>query len=623
MGKNRATLTALGCLAVSQAMGGFNWSSGTFWTSPYTGNWNSVNWSKGLPNKDTDMALGYSGENTTVPFSGRLEIRDFAASARNVKMRGTVNMRNAQLDIYGDVDGEGGGGFELSSSRLFATTSSNWNQVFTAIKSGTNYLEVWTGQTLTLDSQSWIFSVGSGDLIQSRVLYRPGSIVNEGTILLYGTSPSDPINLELTGKLFSNVGSISATGFDGEVEVNLAYEEVQSPGYIDAYDNSVVNIYASDDSKPMVFGSLLASTDGTINIHANKIKFGERSWAARWDGSINLYTSEVDAGVPGSGDPIRLLNKSKFKHDNYGSIVLRVKDGETGLIKGGQVHESSIRLVRSQSPQGGVPTRLYKTEFLDAFTFSNNEFIFDQCTLSQLNVKAGRFEIRNYNNVSNAWESNEMITVVPWGLYESWWYSLGDINLQGVLDVQGPLVLANRGSDPVKFINKSSLSVQAPITATPKATLVNDGGFVNVLGKGDLPDMVSKNGGSVDIAQHRGITGALTAESSSMVTILAPSVTGTPGAPFEGFARGLNIKAGATLTLDLGTVKPSTTFMKSSGVTLGGTLTIIASGLPTQAPGTAIDVIQGPTVFGSGISISPVPGWTVTSSPIGIWITKN
>lgn len=610
-------------LAASHAVAGFNWAAATVWNSDGGGDWNSNLWTGGVPDKDKDVALGYVNVSTPRPFSGRVNIHDYAASARNLLLRGSLSMNNGQLDIYGDVDCTGGGGFDIRSSRLSAMTSSTWKSAFIHLKNGVSYLEVWTGQTLTLDQATSIISMNGGDIRQSRALYRPGSIVNRGGWYLLNFEEENPTTVELTGKSFTNYGTISASGIETEGYMDLAYEEIQSPGFLEIMDGFTLNAYTSDETKEMVLGKLTVQDFATAQFHMKKVKFGGDPWKIRYDGQVLLHGSELNLGMPGTSDIVRNILPTTISLDSSRSLRFIVPGGETGVIKGGSITDSALRRVTSLGPNGYVPTRFYLTQFTNDFRFSGNDFIFDQCDIGQFTSLGSRFEIRNFDIGANAHVVTSMITTSSWGANLSYWYSNGDVSMLGVVDVMAPLVLANRGANAVKFINRSSLSVQSTLEVADKATLVNDGGSVNVLANGQIPDMVTKNGGVVLVGKYAGITGALTAESNAFVSINPPNPATQPGAPFEGFTRGLNIKPTAVLSLNLGTVKPNSTFMKSHGVTLGGNLVIDASQLPSLPSGTTIDVIQGPTVYGTGFTVDPVPGWTVATSPIGVWIVKN
>lgn len=591
-----------------------DFTTANYWTSPYGGSWFSGNWSPSkVPTADRDIVVGYSGLALSKVFSGRITIDNRNAVARGVYSRGTFRLTSGQLNLFGDTEFPTNGGFEMTNSRIFVETSSEWKNTRFLANAGTNYLDIWYGQTLNLNGA--VIRANGGHIRQSTWAYSPGNLTGAGLI-----EARDGGTIAMTGGTFSVTGSITAIGAGTSAE--FAYRLMSLPPVL-AMDGGFVGLYRSTPGGSALTADwLVAKNGGKIVVQASWIKYKTESyWNCEDTSELQFVTDEVAAGTG--------VERTDIKAGSLGTwtgrgIHFLVNPGSEGSWSGGRVFGSELNKLKTYVGANTGMTRLVYVDFADPFWIVSNEFALEGCTMPNLHVAGSTVSLRYYDyNLNLNASPGYSVYFEDWGGRTNYWRQSGGILIKNFVEVKSPLVLwgTNNGT-PAHFRNQGTMVVRGPVTKTPGVTFTNEGGILNLFTGANMPDMVSK-GGIVGLIARTPIAGGLTLQDNATLQVRPHDDSVPSTAPVEGFSGGLNVTAGSTLELRLGNKFSQGRFMRSKGMTLGGKLKINAASLPEAISGTTYDVIAGPVAYGPGFSVDPVADWTVTTSPIGIWITKN
>jgi len=604
-------------LCVASTSHALDFANAYFWNSPYGGSWFSNNWSPGkFPTASRDVVIGYTNVGLSKVFSGRITIDNANAEARELYSRGSLRLTNGQLNLFGNTTFPSAGGFEMTNSRIFVETSSLWTKTRFLANAGVNYLDIWTGQTLTLNDT--LVRANAGHIRQSTWAYSPGNLNNTGLI--------EAVNggtIGLTGASLTHSGTIQAIGATSQAE--FAYRSMTLPGSVIA-DGGFCAFYRSQPAgTALVANSLTAKNGGKILIQASWMKFSaDSNWKCSDNSEIALDVSDVSAGTGLNGDTrVDIPAGSLGQWTGKGIHFIHDPSTETAW-SGGRVFGSELNKLKTYDGANTRETRLVYVDFADPFWIVSNEFRLEDCTMPSLHVAGSSVNLGYYDYSENtAGSPSFSVYFENWGGRTSYWKQPQGILIKNFVEVKSPIVLWGTGNgSPVRFRNRGTVVVRGPITKTAGVSFVNEGGILNLFSGANMPDVRSK-GGAIGLIARTPISGGLTLEDNATLQIRPhddpiPSTT-----PVEGFSGGLNVTAGSTLELRLGNKFNMGTFMRSKGMTLGGKLKIDVTGLPDGISGDTYDLITGPVAYGPGFSVDPVPDWTVTTSPIGIWMTKD
>lgn len=589
-----------------------DWNTAHIWDNDYGNEWGNANyWTPtGPPSPTRDAIIGYNRDGTLRFFQGHISLTNAFEAVRELLSRADLRLNTSQLNVHGDVSFPSGGGFFLSGSRVYAQTSQLWTKTAYCAESGINYLDIWSGQTLTLDWQSKIVAK-NGHIIQATWAYRPGSLICQGSMI-----STQGASIALTGETFElsdETGSIVCRNNAGR-GIELAYTNLVLDGSVEA-ENASITFYVQDE----VIGGLpmlLAKDGGKIHFRSSTpgqlptITYDSSRWQCEGsgeilvEGTINAEGSFVDPGDFASGTGRGVA----FYTENPADL--------TPQWIGGYIAGDALKNVRTYTPTGSRRTVVREAEFLDPFLIFNNEFQVEECQIPELILQGGRAWIRN-ENVAGDMTLDTQITTRPWGNHWNYLFMEPRTNLillqPAVID--GPLGVA--GTDFQKFITTDDVTVRAPLMAYDGASLLQNGGTMCLENGADLSDLRVRVGECVLTAQNA-ITGSVRVSGGAKLVLDTAQATTT----MPGFQGGISVDANGTVELKLPATQRDTPLIRTNGLYLNGRLVVQAAAGLDDAQSAQIQLFTGSVTLGPSASIVLPTDWEILPGGSGLTIKK-
>lgn len=593
------------------------------------------NWSTGVvPGPANDVQLGYSNIGVLAPvYTSPIQIWGINAAARNIKAVAPLDMRSGQLDIYGDyvgnVDARASGypNIDMRSSRLFFQTSADLKGTNIQVQNGINYLDIWTGQTLALDTNARIFTAPGAILQQSTFFYRPGAIVNRGQV----TSNSV---VQLTPSEFVNFGSLSAgSNYLGAVDTSrpnleIATQSFYNFGFMDAYNGGTQNVYCPEF---LNLGQIAVRDGSKINIFANEFYATSNLIQANGTGVLN-----VSGNLHMDGDgTINLEPNSAFNLNGdlygYGKASNAIFTNATAPF----AFQAPARVVRSIRSVSGPGT--FFAGLVSNGPNGSKEYVrISNCTTPDVLVEfVNRKVIIDGFNPDVIRVVNSEILFPGYKTMPSNFHAISGTSFLVLNDGQklatrrfggttNNKILASRliveGSSTSEFwlgnceINSSSIELRGP-------THMKLVGPVNAYqGSITLPPIVVSKGGGLLFQDTNLQPYSIETEANSGSGIHIQVVTSNP---LQGWNGRVTINPGTTLRLQTADPNPSPGVMKCTTMLLNGHLDAASINTDSSPAGAIYFLVRGEVILGPKFTYNVPSGWSLSNGPSGLWLRKN
>lgn len=635
---------------VSAAILPFTALAQNFLSGPTTGaDWpDPSNWNLGTtPGTTTDAYLGYTNVGVPGPlFTGNVRIWQGNAHARNVTTLAPISMKLGQLDLYGDLKSvldprnATRPPITLDSSRIFFQTSAELDAGSVTATAGVSYLDIWTGQTLTITPSTNIGST-DGILRQTTYLYRPGSIMNFGGIL-------SRKQIQLTPSALYNFELIGAYNYQGFVDKSMPNLEIathtfENWGSLVAWDGSTVNIFTPE----FMNFKFVSNIGSSLNFYTPEFYDifsatgaglqSQNGGLTNIFGNLHLYgTSSVKLGKSAPEQQVGYLDIHGNLYAN-GAVLDDVVSGEERL--GAMRFVAPLGSVRSVVGAAGssaffaslhctlddplgprVPLRLSGCRVTDGvFTTSlGQKLIMDNVQASLVKLFEAEISYPGYRVIPHFIEvsraSNQSCFLVlnqgqnlatfsdntdALNLIEEAFVVVGDAQSEFTMrdarvDFFGKISLVG-----IPYLKTSGRFELFSNTAPP--VTVSDGTFV-LRARNQQPFWIT-----------------LRAQSNAVLL-----VNSTIGEPLDGWAGRVTINPGTTLRFTrIDThVGDLTGLIKATSMVLNGHLDLSQLTMPTVSAGTVYKLINGSVFLGDKFTYNVPSGWRLSNGPSGVWLVK-